>query len=96
MHIREGAANGIKLVVICKHIHVRINSISQIILEDIPDEGSKYKALWASPGHPLPLAHYTSYLDPAIAVCEVGAHQSQTSFLNTISFTFGKCKQMVK
>ena len=58
MHIREGAANGIKLVVICKHIHVHINSISQIILEDIPDERSKYRALWASPGHPLPLAHY--------------------------------------
>ena len=60
MHIREGAANDIKLVVIWIHIHVRINSISQIVLEDVPDERSKCRTLWASPGHPLPLAHYRS------------------------------------
>ena len=60
MHIRKGAANDIKLVVICIHIHVRINSISQIILGDVPDERSKCRTLWASPGHPLPLAHYRS------------------------------------
>ena len=51
MHIREGAANSIKLVVIYIHIHVRINNISQIILEDVPDERSKCGTLWASPGH---------------------------------------------